>query len=249
MITPIPGRYTFKIRAYETDAQNHLKISSVFNFMQVAAGLNANQLGFGFEQLTPKGYFWILSRVILEWHGNVSFDEEIILETWPKGVEKLFATRDFKFYTDNGDCIGNATTSWLMMDSNSGRPVMLNSGMFDLPAYNIPPAIDELPGKISEPEIVEFSSQRKATYSDIDVNQHVNNAKYIEYIFDALPVNKFMDMNNCRVQINYLKEVKIDETIFLHYGKTGSDQNNYLIMATNADEQKVFQTQLFFKPA
>jgi acyl-ACP thioesterase len=247
-MTPIPARYTFKIRAYETDAQNHLKISTVFNFMQVAAGLNANQLGFGYDQLTPKKYFWILSRVILDWHGNVSFDEEIILETWPKGVEKLFATRDFKFYSGKGDCIGKATTAWLLMDANTGRPVMLNSGMFNLPAYNIPPAIDELPGKISEPATVESSSKRKAAYSDIDVNQHVNNAKYIEYIFDALPGNEFMDLRNCRVQINYLKEVKMGETISLHYARAGSNENNFLVMATNADEQKVFQSQLIFKP-
>lgn len=247
-MTPIPARYTFKIRAYETDAQNHLKISSVFNFMQVAAGLNANQLGFGYDQLSPKEYFWILSRVILDWHGNVSFDEEIILETWPKSVEKLFATRDFRFYSGKGDCIGKATTAWLMMDASTGRPVMLNSNMFNLPVYNIPPAIDELPGKIPEPASVEFSSQRKAVYSDIDVNQHVNNARYIEYIFDALPVHEFTALKHCRVQINYLKEVKLGETISLLIARPEADQNHFLVSATNADEQKVFQSQLFFEP-
>lgn len=247
-MTAIPARFTFKIRAYETDAQNQLKISSVFNFMQVAAGLNANQLGFGYDQLTPKGYFWVLSRVILEWHGNVSFDEEIILETWPKGVEKLFATRDFRFYTGKGDCIGKATTAWLMMDANTGRPVMLNSNMFNLPAYNIPPAIDELPGKIPEPSVVEFSSERKASYSDIDVNQHVNNAKYIEYIFDALPLHEFTALKYSRVQINYLKEVKMSEMISIRIAQPEADQNHFLVSAINADEQKVFQSLLFFEP-
>lgn len=244
----IPGRYPFIIRAYETDAHNQLKISSVFNFMQVAAGLNANQLGFGYDHLTPKGYFWILSRVIIEWHGSISFDEEIVIETWPKGVEKLFALRDFRFYASDGNIIGKATTAWLLMDVNTGRPAMLNSGMFNLPDYDIPPAIDELPGKISEPSDMVLSATRKAVYSDIDVNQHVNNAKYIEYIFDALPVEDFIPFQNCRVQMNYLKELKLDDTFSIHLARSGARNNQFFVSATKADNQKVFQAHLSFEP-
>lgn len=244
----LPAKYPFRVRAYETDAHNRLKVSSVFNFMQVAAGLNANELGFGYDHLTPKGYFWVLSRVILEWKGNVSFDEEIIVETWPKGVEKLFALRDFKFYDEPGACIGNATTAWLLMDSHKGRPMLLNKNMFNLPYASIPAAIDEVPGKITELTDTKLLYERKAVYSDIDVNQHVNNARYIEYIFDAIPMHKISPFRSCSIQVNYIKELKPGETVHMYGSKISDNLAQYIVTAENREKEKVFQSHLIFEP-
>lgn len=242
----IPGRYSFWIRAYETDADNQLRISSVFNFMQVAAGLNAEQLGFGYTQLNPKGFFWILSRVILEWHGNVSFDEELIVETWPKSIERLFAIRDFRFYSQDGTNIGKATTAWLLIDGKAGKPVAPDNGKFDLPHFDLPPAIAELPGKIAEPAEMTLLASRSTVYSDIDVNQHVNNAKYLEYIFDALATNNLISSSNCRLQINYLKELKLGETITILGSHSENAGNEIILTAINQADQKVFQSRICF---
>jgi medium-chain acyl-[acyl-carrier-protein] hydrolase len=243
----LPGKYPFKIRSYETDESNHLKISSVFNFMQVAAGLNAEELGFGYTQLNPRGIFWILSRVILEWHGNVRFDEDLIVETWPNGIERLFAIRDFRFYSQDGANIGKATTAWLMMDAKSGRPVNPANERFDLPLFKLPPAIDELPGKITEPAEMLPLASRSAVYSDIDVNQHVNNAKYLEYIFDALPASIY-PIKNCRLQINYLKELKLGDTISIMGSHNGNPGHEILVSAINQTSQKIFQSRISFLP-
>jgi len=241
----LTGRYPFLVRAYETDASNRLKISSIFNFMQVAAGLNANELGFGYNQLTPKGYFWILSRVILDWKGEVKFDEEIIVETWPKGIDKLFALRDFKILTDQGNCIGKATTAWLMIDNHTRRPLALNSSMFNLPDTAVPPAINETPGKLLAPGPLISLGSRKAVYSDIDVNQHVNNAKYIEYIWDSLP-DKYFSFPHCRIQINFLKELKIGETFTIQMAVDENRDNVVYVEATKFPDNKLVQAQISF---
>lgn len=242
----LPGKYTFKIRSYETDEFNHLKISSVFNFMQVAAGLNAEELGFGYTQLNPRGIFWILSRVILEWHGNVKFDEDLIVETWPKGIERLFAIRDFRFYSQDGGNIGKATTAWLMMDAKSGRPVNPANERFDLPLFDLQPAIDELPGKIAEPAEMTLLTKRSTVYSDIDVNLHVNNAKYLEYIFDALQTKSIFPIRNCRIQVNYLKELKQGETISIMGSHDNNPGNEIVVSAINQANQMISQSRINF---
>ena len=209
--------------------------------MQVAAGLNADKLGFGYEQLTEKGFFWVLSRVILQWKGNVRFDEEIVIETFPKGVEKLFALRDFNIFSADGKNIGKATTAWLLMELKTLRPVLLRNDSFELPKADIEPAIAEVPGKIDEPEAKTFIAERKAVYSDIDVNQHVNNAKYLEYVFDALSAEMRSQLTNFQLQINYLREVKLGETFRIYYGKIINQQTRHYLEALNESGQKIFQ--------
>lgn len=241
-----PFQYRFPVRAMDADAQNRLKISSVFNFMQIVAGLNANELGFGYEHLMPKGYFWVLSRVILEWRGNVRIDDEILIETWPKGVEKLFALRDFRIYSSTEECIGKSTSAWLMIESQNRRPLMLNHNLFDLPDFGLIPAIEEVPGKISEPAKKSLLAERKVVYSDIDINQHVNNAKYLEYVFDALPSDILNQCTSCMLQINYLKELRLGEKFAVYYSQDETNQNHHYLDAENESGQKVFQVLLHF---
>jgi medium-chain acyl-[acyl-carrier-protein] hydrolase len=243
----LSSRHTFRVRSYEADNNNNLKISSVFNFMQVAAGLNADRLGFGYEQLTQKGYFWVLSRVILQWNGNVRFDEEIIIETFPKGVEKLFALRDFNIFSARGEKIGKATTAWLLMELETLRPLLLRNDSFELPKADIEPAIIEVPGKIDEPEVKTFIDERKAVYSDIDVNQHVNNAKYLEYVFDALNADLRSQLQSFRIQINYLREIKLGETFKMYYGTTKGQDNRHYLEALNENGQKIFQCSIIMR--
>jgi acyl-ACP thioesterase len=235
------ARYKFQVRSYETDFNNRLKMSSVFNFMQFAAGLNANALGFGYDQFSPLGYFWVLSRVLVEWRGNVQFDEDIIIETWPSGIQGLLATRDFKFYSSDEELLGKAKTAWLIMDQKSGRPVPSERLAFPLPEFDIPPAINNTPGKIRDPENKTTLGKRRAVYSDIDVNQHVNNAKYIEYIFDALPASLQNHKQNLRFQINYIKEMKLHETIELYYTESTENTNCHYVDACNEQGHRVFQ--------
>jgi medium-chain acyl-[acyl-carrier-protein] hydrolase len=235
------ARYIFKVRSYEADYNNRLKISSVFNFMQIAAGLNANELKFGYDQLTPQGLFWVLSRVVLEWNGNIHFDEDVIIETWPSGVEKLFATRDFKILDSAGNIIGKAKTAWLVMDEKTARPVFLDKVSFPLPNFDIQPAIEKMPGKIAEPAEKLSLGSRCAVYADIDVNQHVNNAKYIEYVYDAIPESLRLHTGSIRLQINYLKELKINDTFEIFYAAPAAGATYHYLDAHNLQDQKVFQ--------
>lgn len=245
-MSQLPFQYRFPVRSMDADSDNRLKISAVFNFMQIVAGMNANELGFGYKQLMPEGYFWVLSRVILDWHGNVGVDDDIIIETWPKGVDKLFAMRDFRMYSADMQCIGKATSAWLMIDSHSGRPLMLNQSMFNLPHFDVLPAIDQVPGKITEPPEKTLIAERKVAYSDIDINRHVNNAKYLEYIFDALPAEISGSYKTCRLQVNYLKELRLGEVFSIHRKQSKTVQTQYYLDAENESRQKIFQLMLDF---
>lgn len=247
MIIKEPYIYRFKVRTYEADLNNRIKTETIFNFLQEAASGNATQLGFGYEQLMPKGQFWVLSRVIVELTDTVRFDEEIVIETWPKGIDKIFALRDFNIKNSEGQKIGVATTAWLLMDSHRGRPVIFTPENFNLPIYQIPPSINVTPDKIQEPTGLDKAGSIKVSYSDLDVNHHVNNARYLEYVADIFPTdlyrNHFMDF----IQVNYLKELKMGDELNLFAKATDDKNHHWYVEGVNQNQIRVFQAILSWK--
>jgi len=241
MIITEPYIYRFIVRTYETNVYNRLKTESVFNFLQEAASGNAGQLGFGYQQLMPKGQFWVLSRIILNMWDTVSFNEELIIETWPKGVDKIFALRDFNIKKADGQKIGVATTAWLLMDIQRNRPVVFTPENFSLPEYRIPPAIDETPGKITEPQSMTWIENRKVLYSDLDVNRHVNNARYMGYLDDLYTVDFYRYHTLRSVQINYLKEITYGDEISIYMKTTDHEDKLCYVEGRNQHGVKVFQ--------
>jgi hypothetical protein len=61
------------------------------------------------------------------------------------------------------------------------------------------------------------AGERKAAYSDIDYNGHVNNARYIQWIQDAVPPELLEGAEKIRLDINYLNEIKPEQTTEIFY--------------------------------
>ena len=55
-----------KIRAFDVDANNRLKVSTIFDYFQDAASNDAERRNFGYEVFIPMGLFWVLSWMKIE---------------------------------------------------------------------------------------------------------------------------------------------------------------------------------------
>ncbi len=93
------------------------------NFFQEMAYHHANQLGFGYDDLKEKQTFWVLSRMKIRIDQYPVWDDKVSVETWHRGMERLFGLRDFRVMDQSGKILGKATTAWLILDSQTRRPV------------------------------------------------------------------------------------------------------------------------------
>jgi acyl-ACP thioesterase len=235
-----------KISHYESDFNNLIRISSIFNYMQEAASNHADSLGFGYEDLKRRKVFWVLSRVKILMHRYLSGGEEIVIETWPREINRLFANRDFKFYLGKNECIGVATTAWLVIDSSSFRPQRPDIFMESLHKFNIAPALPEQLDKIAEPSEKLLRNEIVAGYNDLDVNNHVNNVKYVEYILGCLSDRLLANKRIASMQINFLNETKAGDRLTLYEGIPATPANSVYIDAVNGNNEKIFQSTIVF---
>ena len=92
----------YHIRSYEVDRSGCLSIAAAVNFFQESAWRNAEAIGVGFNQLSENNNLWVLSRLSVEMYKYPQWDDTIRLETWPKGMDRLFALRDFRLKSGDG---------------------------------------------------------------------------------------------------------------------------------------------------
>jgi acyl-ACP thioesterase len=214
VITPI-WQEEFRIRFWDVDKTDQLTLSGTFDFFQEAAIAHAEHLGVGKKDLDERKQAWILSRMSVLIERRPRKDEIVTIRTWPRGPEKLFVLRDFELLDQEKHVIIRGRSAWLVLDMEKHRPLRPQPVVEHMPRNE---GLDALPdgaqGVDAEADLVKIYD-RKAGYSDIDYNGHVNNARYIQWIQDAVDPDLLYNARQMRLDINYLSEVKPGEVIGL----------------------------------
>jgi acyl-ACP thioesterase len=133
------------------------------------------------------------------------WDEVIQIETWPSGLNKLFAIRDFRVTDSAGKEMGVASTAWLVLNMETRRPMRPFSGLEEL-RTSIDRVFEFPLEKIGLPDTMDKLENRIAAYSDLDVVGHVNSVKYMGWCVDAADPELVKGKEIRDLEINYLNE-------------------------------------------
>jgi medium-chain acyl-[acyl-carrier-protein] hydrolase len=207
----------YRVHVYETGPDGKLNLYSLFNYMQDIASDHAIKLGFGRDDLMRDNRFWVLSRmytVISEWP---LWEDSIVVKTWPNGTDKLFALRNYEVKYPDGRCIASGTSSWLILDRTTKKVQRPDS---ILSQYNPNLHSDNSPVRYaSKLETAAEDGRRSPGFrikvSDLDVNLHTNNVRYLKWVSDTYDLDFVMKNVPQSAEINYLAESLFDEDIFI----------------------------------
>jgi acyl-ACP thioesterase len=224
---------SFHVRSFDVGIANLLKVQTIFQLFQEAAGNHANHLGVGYDALRRLGLFWVLSRVKVEITAFPHWGDEVTLTTWPKGVDRLFALRDFRMSTGDGAALARGTSCWLLVDSEKMRPRRLGSIDRSFPLNDKEHALQESLDKIPVPHGLTPVYERRVMRSDLDVNNHVNNTEYARWITDALGDTEASSLR--ALQINYLEEARLGETLAFSAGPSRGEGKTWFIEGVNRE--------------
>jgi acyl-ACP thioesterase len=63
----------------------------------------------------------------------------------------------------------------------------------------------------------EVVAEHKVVYSDIDFNRHMNTMRYIDMIFDSMPIEVPEQVESLRMDVNFLKEALYGDYLYLKH--------------------------------
>ena len=146
--------------------------------------------------------------------------------TWHKGLNGLFFLRDFRLLDAAGKERITATSSWVVIDTETRRLVRPEHLKHLLEAEGeVESAIADPAPKTVFPESpeAEAAGEHTVTYADIDILGHTNNARYMVWAMDALPYDLTSARRVSEFFIQFNKETRPGSTVELFRCREDAD--------------------------
>lgn len=235
------------IPCYNTDASWRLKPASFMDLAQDAATQHATILGFGYDDLIISNTAWIVSRMHVEFVDTPKWREEVTLQTWHKGLNRLFFLRDFLMTDSNGNVRVKATTSWLVMNLETRRLVR-DPNLMDAEGVCSENVIETPADKVQMPKDVEpeLAMSHKVEYSDVDMNAHANNAMYMQWAMDAVGYEVTSQRSVQSLTINFNNEIKPQEQVDLYRAMIDAEDGLHVFIEGKVEEKSAFIVEIVF---
>lgn len=217
-------KYIEKVKIFNhyTNYKGRLFVKTLCDLFNDTAEVQTEQYGVDVATLNAQGMTWMLHRLHIRLNKMPQQNEEVYIETWPSGIDRLFALRDYRMIREDGEELVRATSEWMYIDLKRRRPMRLSEKVIrmstehDIPRLELASILNE---KEFEPE-AQGGRQFIATFDNIDFNGHVTQASYMRWITNALPFGFLKEHVLVDVEVIYAHEIMPDSTIFSAYSMT-----------------------------
>ncbi|MDD2584149.1 MAG: acyl-ACP thioesterase domain-containing protein [Bacteroidales bacterium] len=236
----------FRVKNYEVDHNGFFKPFSFLNHAQEMANVHAQSLGFGYDNLIASGVVWVLSRIHVKFDRLPLWKEELSIETWHKGNDRLFGFRDYSVKDKRDIEIISATSSWLIIDYKTRKLQRIETLIGnEFKGALAKHAIEEPASKIAKPSQLKLCNSKVVSISDIDINQHTNNARYLEWAIDSIDPEISTKAKIKELWMNFNNESLLGEKIELYYNQQKTQDSSLEIYVEGKRENiSIFQVKI-----
>ncbi|XP_023749668.1 palmitoyl-acyl carrier protein thioesterase, chloroplastic [Lactuca sativa] len=230
----------FCIRLYEVGPDETASIETLMNHLQETtanhmkkSGLMHDGFGFGSEEMSKHNLTWVMAKIQMIVDRYPIWGDIVQMETWKaahgkNGVCCNLTLHDCK----TGEILVRASSYWVMMNTKTRKlskfPNEVRAKLEQI-YVDKPPLIeqDTRTWSKSEEKINEHICKGlKPRWSDLDINQHVNNVKYVGLILESVPKTIIENYEIHSMTLDYYREFTKDNIL----------QSFTSILTNNSDE-------------
>lgn len=189
------------------DMNGHIKLPDVILLSLQVSGMQSIELGVSDKAILEEyNLVWIIVEYDIEVVRLPRFAEEITIETEALSYNRLFCYRRFTIYNEAEQELIHMMATFVLMDRDSRKvhvvePEIVAPYQSDFDKKLIRgPKYESLEEPISKDYHVRFY--------DLDMNGHVNNSKYLDWIFEVMGADFLTHYIPKKINLKYVKEVR-----------------------------------------
>lgn len=219
-IVPAVHMQEFTPTVAESDCFFRCKPSFLLNCFQIVAGEHSEMMGAGNHAMhSIYNAYWVLSRVHVKINGDIKAYQNVTCKTYPFASGRAFCLRDYCIVDGGGKKYAEASSMWTVLDAKTHTLRSVDSINLKAPDkfFSDTPmfTLGKLPQFCDGPDC-EWVYDYRASYTDLDVNMHINNARYADFMLNAFTLKELTAGKVNEFCINYLKEIKEGDTISIY---------------------------------
>ena len=197
----------YHVRFYDLDMNGHIKLPDVILLSLQVSGMQSIELGVSDKDVLEQyNLVWIITDYDIDVVRLPRFAEEITIETEALTYNRLFCYRRFTIYDEAGQEIVHMVATFVPMDRESRKvhPVV--------PEIVAPYQSEFSKKLVRGPKYTELeeaiSKDYHVRFYDLDMNGHVNNSKYLDWIFEVMGADFLTNHIPQKINLKYVKEVR-----------------------------------------
>jgi len=239
-----PFVYTedLKVRTSACDFMDTMKPSSILEAFQEVAGQQCMLAGVGSKNMLRQNRAWVLVQVEAQVQTLPTSGQLLEVSTFPGKVRhSLFPRYSIIRDKASGEALIYGSSIWVVMDMTTRQAIHAEdiANLMEKPEdVEVPQIPMKSPSSVrlldGETEIHEF----QALVSDLDVNRHVNNVKYMDWCLNALGEERVKTMQVKQFAVEYTKEIRpasyvttelcVQDSDFSFFGREG-DERHFMV--------------------
>ena len=232
--------FTLRLRASDFDCNRQIKPSAILDLFQEAAGAHAKELGIGFEDILERKLLWVITKEKFEILKSPPMHSEVVVHTWPHEPSRITFERDYLVESVDGEPLVKGTSEWVIVSAET-RKIVSVKDLYPLESYVAEKLFEGKFSKIGDFETVSYEGNAKPAFCDLDMNCHVNNIKYADFILNTIDLK---DREIEFFQLDFHREVKKGDDIKLCFCDNGEE---ILVKGLNEAGEKMFCAQIKVK--
>ncbi|KAL9368615.1 hypothetical protein Peur_039814 [Populus x canadensis] len=220
-------RQNISVRSFEIGGDRKMSFGALLNHLQDTA-LNQSRItgllvdGFGStREMSRNNLIWVVSTLHLVVDRYPTWTDVVEVDTWMYASGKNGLGRDWIFRdSKTGETLATATSVYVMMNKKTRRLSKFAKEMRDeIEPYLMDcecPIINKDSRKILKLDVStadQICTGLSPGWNDMDINQHVSNVKYIDWILESVP-RLFMERYYLNAMtLEYKKECDMDSVL------------------------------------
>lgn len=230
----------YNLRAADFDRWERLRPSSILDLFQDVAGRHANELGVGFLPMMEKNIVWVIVKVRFRVLKQARMYQSVRIRTWPLPPERIGYQREYVIADENGENIVEGSSEWVLMDFESRR-IVAGGNVYPLEEHCMDRVFEDKFPRLRSFEAEGDGYSLLPPYSDFDMNGHVNNTKYANFVLDAIVPGEDEVLRS--FQMDYHREVLPGEKLSILFRRDGDTVS---ARGENGSGDKMFSCRMEF---
>jgi len=209
----------WEINFMQCTPNGYLRYTDLCNMLQLTAAAHSESGGFSFVDMQQYNQAWVLSRMRLEITKLPKWKDQITIKTWINSLENSRSVRALEVSVNGEKSIG-VETFWAVFNTKTRRPEGMVLAHEHCEKYPENRATTQPFSKIEIDESKQLLFERKVVLSDLDIVNHVNNVKYLEWCLDVVDEELISNKSIASLDMNFLKELSLGEVVEIHESNT-----------------------------
>lgn len=203
---------TVTVQNGDVNKNGVMKLSALLHAVQEISGGHSDRLGHTWDALAGMGLFWAVLRHRAVIHRLPKVGEVMHLQTWPMPATRSAYPRAVRAMDSQGNILFETVSLWVLMSTQTRTMVLPGKSGVVVPGILRGIEADS-PSSLS-PGNHENAALWCVGADDLDINGHVNNAKYLDYV-ENLMENKALSPGE--LTVCYLAETLLGQEITLRW--------------------------------